>query len=339
MTLFVELMANLRDRNVPLSHCLRKAKDIAHRLQNKDFIDWVNAERMGYAAGSLLPDYRLVRLEVMIEIDNGRFLYARHKEYDHLRLGNESLGALAQELEGVPLVAGVDELLRYLDLDGIRYNAKESIVNATKAYIQNTQGHLYNIGNIYLLLPKPTIDRIMSIIFDRLHDFLLSVRSEYPEVAQSEKIYEQGQLLKLAGLVSTKILNMGCTLTGGQSVSDRSIKQGDGAHIGGNAITGNVKNSFNHIAGLQEANPLKGLLESLMKAVEEAAGELPAEKADDLRSEVESFVKEATTKARESVLKTFGDSIKSAGSFLKSAAVSGALTGAVDSVFKFFSAS
>lgn len=122
-------------------------------------------------------------------------------------------------------------------------------------------------------------------------------------------------------------------------MSDRSIKQGDGAHIGGNAITGNVKNSFNHIAGLQEANPLKGLLESLMKAVEEAAGELPAEKADDLRSEVESFVKEATTKARESVLKTFGDSIKSAGSFLKSAAVSGALTGAVDSVFKFFSAS
>jgi len=57
------LLKDLQDKDIPVSNLLRKAKVIAHRSKQEDFLQWINDELNGYD-NKKVPDYRMVRGQV-----------------------------------------------------------------------------------------------------------------------------------------------------------------------------------------------------------------------------------------------------------------------------------
>jgi hypothetical protein len=57
------LLEDVQDKNVAVSNLLRKAKVIAHKLDGKEFLQWIDAELNGYD-NETVPDYRMVRGQV-----------------------------------------------------------------------------------------------------------------------------------------------------------------------------------------------------------------------------------------------------------------------------------
>jgi len=53
-----KLIKEIQDKNIPVSDLLRKAKVLASKLDQEDFLDWVNLELAGYKDDSAYPDYR-----------------------------------------------------------------------------------------------------------------------------------------------------------------------------------------------------------------------------------------------------------------------------------------
>jgi len=58
MTQIEELIKEVQDQNVPVSSLLRKAKVLASKLEQTDFLNWVNSELDGYDDDDTYPEYR-----------------------------------------------------------------------------------------------------------------------------------------------------------------------------------------------------------------------------------------------------------------------------------------
>lgn len=58
MTQIDELIKEIQDQNVPVSSLLRKAKVLASKLDQTDFLNWINSELDGYKDDETYPDYR-----------------------------------------------------------------------------------------------------------------------------------------------------------------------------------------------------------------------------------------------------------------------------------------
>ncbi|MGC9611002.1 MAG: hypothetical protein ABSE68_02165 [Minisyncoccia bacterium] len=56
-----EIQNKSNDSNVNVSSLLRDAKIIASRLEQKDFLSWINKELNGYSVDDKVPDYRVVK--------------------------------------------------------------------------------------------------------------------------------------------------------------------------------------------------------------------------------------------------------------------------------------
>ena len=56
-----QLQGEVNDNNFPVSSILRKAKIIASKLEQKDFLNWIDKELSGYSSEEKVPEYRIVR--------------------------------------------------------------------------------------------------------------------------------------------------------------------------------------------------------------------------------------------------------------------------------------
>ena len=75
MTLLREIQAAATESKVDIATVLRKAKILAARLQNPEFVTWVDRELNGYDDRSSLPPYRVVPVEVRGHIRNNSGLH------------------------------------------------------------------------------------------------------------------------------------------------------------------------------------------------------------------------------------------------------------------------
>lgn len=56
-----ELQKEVNDSNMPLSSLLRKAKIIASKLEQKEFLEWLDKELNGYSKDESVPEYRILK--------------------------------------------------------------------------------------------------------------------------------------------------------------------------------------------------------------------------------------------------------------------------------------
>jgi len=56
-----ELQKEVNDNNVAISTLLRKAKIIASKLEQKDFLNWIDKELNGYSKDESVPEYRILK--------------------------------------------------------------------------------------------------------------------------------------------------------------------------------------------------------------------------------------------------------------------------------------
>lgn len=56
-----ELQKETNDNNVTIPSLLRKAKIIASKLEQKDFLDWIDKELNGYSSDDKVPEYRVIK--------------------------------------------------------------------------------------------------------------------------------------------------------------------------------------------------------------------------------------------------------------------------------------
>ncbi|VTR92628.1 Uncharacterized protein OS=Saccharophagus degradans (strain 2-40 / ATCC 43961 / DSM 17024) GN=Sde_1821 PE=4 SV=1 [Gemmata massiliana] len=336
MTLFAELIRDVRDQTTPLSVSLRKAKDLAHRLKSQAFIDWVNTERMGYIDITAVPDYRWVRLEPMVDVLNE--LFPGHPEMgDTFRLEEDKLGCHRSIFERFPLVARVEELEGFAG-SPMSFEPNPAVMEAVRESSIRQWGRVaHRIHRVWGMVPGLVVLRVMAAVHDRLFNFLLKVRDEYPDLAESEKAFEQVRAMKIEGLVRTMIFNQNCTIEGGQGVGDKIINVGAGATVHGNVTVADaITNSFNAVPP-STPDPVKDLLSQLANILKQAIVALAEGEQKDAAEEFESLAKEASrSEPRLDRLRTYGVGLKNL--FAKAAGSQAAtwVTGKVDELLSMF---
>lgn len=332
MTLFAELMRDVREQTIPLSASLRRAKDVAHRLKSETFLDWVNSERMGYPRGANLPSYRVIRIEPLASVLNPLFPYPANARTVQIPEG--MLGSFLSEFTHYPLGERVDELEHFVASGrDVPLSAPEQIIQTVRQHAEARGEQPGRIQRVWAEIPLPMIGRVLAAVHDHLFDFLLKLRDEYPDLAKKEEAYEQVRALQVEGLARTMIWNQNCDFKGGQGVTDKSVTVGSGAHVGGNLVVADaISGSFNTISGLRDGDPLKELLSALAKAVQAVAETLPADKSGTMLGDLKSMVEEATNAARPGMLKAIGEQLKAGATWVANTTAGAAVTGALNSV-------
>jgi hypothetical protein len=71
MTLLRELQRDALDPNLDITTLLRKARVLAARLDNPDFVAWIQHELNGYPDQAVLPEYRVLNVEARAHLIMG----------------------------------------------------------------------------------------------------------------------------------------------------------------------------------------------------------------------------------------------------------------------------
>lgn len=78
MKLLNEIIEMLSSENAKLSEALLKTKVLLHKIGHKELVDWVNHELNGYPNRDEVPQYRIVRAQVLVNASNIAYQFNAH---------------------------------------------------------------------------------------------------------------------------------------------------------------------------------------------------------------------------------------------------------------------
>lgn len=294
MTLFAELIADVRDRKTSITNNLSKAKDIAHRLKSHELLNWVNAELRGYGTQQgAVPDYRITTRRGVAYVRDVRYMVMESLVSVHLPVQylTGRVGEFFKNYGVCESISEVETLARTLGEEELRYLSPEFVDEVRR------QSHLVGIPpqefrTVGVILCRNTYVRILEAVHDRLYDFLLQLRGEYPKLADDERAYEQVRSLLVDRLVQTLILNIQCPI-GEQSMEKTTVTVRDQAKVGNLVVAERIRDSFNKVTGSAATNSVKDLFKELADALAAAESAIPKEKQDSVAEDYAAMAAEA----------------------------------------------
>jgi AbiTii len=331
MLSYPELLKEVQERSAYLHISLARAKEVADRVNDTAFIKWIDAELKGYVnAMCTVPEYRVFNLPLSAElIVPGWGRQWKNLPDDSVRRLEEKVGCSLSVLSiGDP----VERLVQatWSPSSHVIYTASAKALSALQEEFSGAgfpQNWVTQLGWMF------SLEQVHSLVDHVRHEFynrLLALRKAQPSLAE-EGVTRQAP----GGGATTTQPNTGVNYV---DHSDRSvtINIGTGTFHGPFVVASRIKESFNTIGGLKDETPLKELLDALAKAVVTAVAVLPEKEAGTLAKDLESIVTEATTDAREGVLKMLGKEIKSVVAGVRDSAIGTAVTSALSPVLAYF---
>ncbi|WP_080058942.1 AbiTii domain-containing protein [Spirosoma aerolatum] len=172
------IIRDLTDKDKTLEDCLRKTLVLSFKLKNDRLKTWVESELNGYASEELLPDYRLVGLEIwgnLAQPTYGGIITRRAS----LHFQGSPHPYLVKLQEGYPLlstVASLESILRPLgDNHGsyLTFNLSPHILKALEKLYDG-----WIIEKAWIQLSEFTITAVLSQVKTNLLQFLLVLSDE-----------------------------------------------------------------------------------------------------------------------------------------------------------------
>lgn len=185
MSRFSELIDQVADqKNHSLSDVLLKAKVLASQLRSRKFRQWVEAEINGYDMEAELPDYRILSSKLIGEYAGYFHSTARSPmSVSHLDQQHRERFSTHHVHNGVAFVEDViiggDESLIGVYLDGYAVNYLRQ---------HGTQMSEMILNRVFKQISRHSCQQLLQSVRCRLLDFLLELRSKYPELDKDDSI-------------------------------------------------------------------------------------------------------------------------------------------------------
>lgn len=249
MKLADEIVDILSSTDGILSEALIKTKVLLHRIGQKDLVTWVNKELNGYDDEDDLPDYRIVRAQVLVNATNG-----------------------AYEANSQPVPLGhLDEDYRKRLEKGVMPQSLAVIEEFTANKEGSLQSHIpmemygllseklangYMVQRAWCEVPMASASNILMQVRSRLLDFILELSSEFSAATTDEEIKDKASNFDAANLFNHTIFGDNTTIVVGSENTQ-------------NITNTTTKNNFESLANELESNGVSNEdIVELKKAIE-----------------------------------------------------------------------
>lgn len=174
----------LSDDTTSLTTPLLKVKVLASRIGNKELLEWVNNELVGYKTDESLPEYRKARATPKGNLQQGAH-YERNVTLPIMIFGEK----IAKELVEYPVyqgIKGIEQLTSDLKGDTLvqSYGA-DYCAFLTKAAKDNDQW--VRITHAWIEVHISELVQVLSAVRNKLLDLLLKVEEDYPNLEEDLK--------------------------------------------------------------------------------------------------------------------------------------------------------
>ncbi len=178
MSLVNDLITEVVDASSDLSQVLRKAKVLASELKSKELRAWAEAELNGYEDKDALPKYR-----VSAGSNFGNFVgYGMRANALPIRLSSlpESWRESLSKLELRSGIAALQEMFRSEKDYQEHWDADRIAAVSEKLYSD------MNMIRAWKVITKSEIVAVLDAVRNRLLNFLLDLKEQYPEVEAAD---------------------------------------------------------------------------------------------------------------------------------------------------------
>jgi hypothetical protein len=179
MTLLREIQDAATNQNVNIATVLRKAKILAARLQNPEFIDWVDRELNGYPEPKTVPEYRIVPALVRGNLSDG------YRQFSNAPI---MTSFLPPELEGwggpVPLTGSISKYAFMIEDNAngeLHYPWPQEV--AVKFGSGGYNPRMQCLG-AWLVVSKGSVVAMIETVRNRVLDFVLGIEAAAPEAGE-----------------------------------------------------------------------------------------------------------------------------------------------------------
>lgn len=228
----IELVGNAE---APLSSAFIKAQIIAHKLQNRDFAQWVRNELQGYPEKDSVPDYRVARFIPHGNLENSA------RRYSDMPL---PVSGMTYEMQETLLVTRFQQSIAVIEGFAQKGEKLTAVIpQYMYRFLRDGIDPSYSIINAWGVFGESTFTQMLNEARSRLLDLLLNLHDQIP---QNAKEVDLSEVPKITGLNDIF----------------RGAVFGNGANI--NFAIGDGSQASNNSASVME-NDIESLLSVLAK--------------------------------------------------------------------------
>jgi hypothetical protein len=220
MGLIEDIQKELLDPEYSLSNILRKTKIVAYEIQHDALKQWVGAELNGYRGTSLeTPSYRVFYVNSIGNF-SGAFGAAINncpvptinlpKDIKHCLENHEEKSGI-KSLEDLTLEQGKGRKSQFL----IPWPANLIAQHATD-FLQN-----YSLMQAWQCIGRNQIVSIIDTVRNRLLDFILNLKEEFPEIEKDDQYSEHIKNETVSQIFQTFVLGDNNVVASGSNISQR----------------------------------------------------------------------------------------------------------------------
>lgn len=175
-----QIIKDIANSTIDLVTSLKRAKILVSGLNNNKITEWIDYEISGYPKNSTLPDYRIIKGELMGSYFKGSM--AMHIEWNNVSI---PVGKMPSELEdkllSVYFFEGVNSLNHLVEMDKQSDESVVKIISAdTFGLIKQYNNDPYmNITSAQVVVSSHQILNILSVIEMKLLDALMLLEHEF----------------------------------------------------------------------------------------------------------------------------------------------------------------
>nr|WP_288467502.1 hypothetical protein [uncultured Pseudomonas sp.] len=283
MKLIDEAIEAVSNAEAPLANAFIKAQIIAHKLQNREFAQWVRNEIQGYPSRDSIPEYRAVTFIPHGNLEN------LARRYNDMPL---PIAGIPQEMRSRLLVSRFQQSIAVIE--GFAHQSEKLTVNISQSmhpYLMHGIDPSYSIVNAWGVIPEGTFLQMINEARSRLLDLLLNLDDQIPAHVKDADLATVSKISGLNEIFKGAVFGSGANI-------NFAIGDGSQASHNSSSVTQNdIDSLLNELA--KSKVPAEDL-NALRAAIDDDAAESgpsPNELGPTVRRWISSMVSKAGTAA------------------------------------------
>lgn len=221
MKLIDEIIEILSSEKGKLSDALIKSKVLLHKLGHKELVPWVNGELTGYSDRELVPEYRVLPAQVLVNASNMAYRVTAH----HIPMGHLE-DKYRESLETARMGQSLAVLEKFTEKDDGKLQSH--IPMEAYGVLGKGLGNGYKIESAWSEVSPTSVLQILIEVRSRLLDFMLELNDEIPSELNESDTKERINAIDTADLFRNAIFGDNTTILVGnsntQTVSNANLK-------------------------------------------------------------------------------------------------------------------
>ncbi len=221
MRLIEEIIEILSSDKGKLSDALIKTKVLLHKIGQKELVEWVNNELNGYPNKDLVPPYRILSAQVLVNASNMAYQVNSHP----IPLGHLDKD-YRNTLETAKIYQSLAVLEKWVEKD--EGQLQSPIPMEANGLLEKGLANSYRIQRAWCEIQIADITQILIQVRSRLLDFVLELNEKLSGELNEEEVKARTDTFDAANLFNNTIFGDNTTILVGssntQSVNNTNIK-------------------------------------------------------------------------------------------------------------------